>query len=244
MSSVVNSGFTIIKPSAGPLVVAGTVAGGLSTLSVYGYKVTYVTGFGETDPSPASTLTTTATGSVLVQSIPISTNGNVIARKLYRTVAGGANYLLLAVINDNYTTTYSDTAVDGLLSSAAPKVNLASSVQNVEGVFKFNKPSIHSIERNITAGASAGGTAAAYQLTAEYSWVSTAATNDGVKLPATAAALVGSYVSIRNTSANTIRIFPFDGQTVNSGLVDAPATLATLTSAVFIADTATNWSLT
>src|ERR1051325_400942 len=114
--SVVQSGYSVTKPSSAPSAAAGTVTGALDTSAAYRYKVTYVTGFGETDPSTHVAVTTTSTGSVNLTSIPVSTNGNVIARKLYRTVgADTVSYLLLTTINDNTTTTYTDIIADGSL---------------------------------------------------------------------------------------------------------------------------------
>ena len=46
----------------------------------------------------------------------MSSAPSVIARKIYRTKAGGSTYWLLATIADNTTTTYTDTAADASLT--------------------------------------------------------------------------------------------------------------------------------
>lgn len=52
--------------------------------------------------------------------IPISTDPATVARNIYRTVAGGSEYLFVATINDNVTTTYSDTLDDSSLGVSTP----------------------------------------------------------------------------------------------------------------------------
>lgn len=240
--SVTLSGFTLSKPSSAPTAAAGTVSGSLDTSAVYQYKVTYVTGFGESLPNAsAASVTTTSTGSVELTAIPVSADTNVIQRKIYRTVGGGTSFLLLATIDDNSTTTYTDTIADGSLGAAVPTVATASSLQNVAGDIKISRPLIHSVETAITAN-TAGTSTAAYQLTAAYNEVATASVlNSSIKLPGLHSGNIGTYVKIRNNGAQTIKIYPFDGQTINGGSADAAVTLATVTSADFVSDSASNW---
>lgn len=238
--SVTLAGFTITKPSSAPTAVAGTSSGSLDSSAAYNYKVTYVTGFGETDPSSAASVTTSSTGSVNLTAIPVSSDGNVIARRIYRTVGGGSSYLLLAELEDNTTTTYTDTTADDDLGSAAPTLNSAHSLQTIQGILKMTKPLIHSLERNITA---TGTTIAdAYQLSSEYNWISTAASNTGVRLPELSSSLIGSHVKVRNNGENTLNIYPYTGQTINSGSAGAAITLAADSVIELVADLATNWS--
>ena len=90
-SATVLSGFAV-SALAAPTVAVGTASGSLDTSAVYGYKVTFVTAFGETDPSAAGSQTTTSTGSLNV-TFAVGTDNNVVQRKLYRTVGGGSSYL-------------------------------------------------------------------------------------------------------------------------------------------------------
>lgn len=107
--------------------VAGNVENG-----DHSYKVTFLAGAthtaGGTKSSPVTVVDKTANGKVQVSGIPVSTDANVTSRKLYRTIADAdpdvdANYLLLATIADNTTTTFLDNVADGSLGAAAPTTN-------------------------------------------------------------------------------------------------------------------------
>lgn len=86
------------------------------------YGVTFVTDIGETGiqfTASLPNLTTTAGQRVDISNIPISTDSRVIARRLYRSPAGGSYtaVAVLATINDNTTTTYSDKLSDTTLGT-------------------------------------------------------------------------------------------------------------------------------
>lgn len=238
--SVTLAGFSVTKPGSALTATAGTASGNLDQTAVYGYQVTFVTGFGETDVNTAATVTTTTTGSVNLTAIPVSTNSNVIGRNLYRTVGGGSTYALLASIHDNVTTTYTDTTIDSSLGAAPPTLNSAHSRQTVNGIIAMSKPAIYSIESAITARAG-GGQALAYQLSAEYSIVSTVATAaDSVKLPEISTNLIGMKCLVANDGANSLNIFPVLGQDASGGTNTAVA-LAAAGRATFVAKSATAW---
>jgi hypothetical protein len=241
LMSVVLAGYLVDRPNSAPAAVVGSASGSLDTNSAYGYKFTYVTAFGETDPSPAGMVNTNGSGSVNVSNIQMSPNENVVARKLYRTEGGGALYYLLATLANNTSTTFVDTVSDSNLGAEAPVANLAHSRQVINGWVTFSQPVGVSRELAITAGA--GGTQlAAYQLNAEYNFVTVAASaNDSVKLPPLTPGVVGTRVVVRNDSANAIRIYPYHGQFIGAALVDVPVTLAAAGSAEFIAGSATTW---
>lgn len=238
--SVTQLGFIVTAPTT-LTAVAGTASGSLDASAAYGYKVTYVTGFGETNPSSNTAVTTTSTGSVNLSAIPVSSNGNVSARNIYRTVGGGSSWLLLTTLSDNTTTTYLDIIADGSLGAAAPTRNSAGSRQSFTGECQIATPTILSFQTGITAGV--GGTSvAATQLTKEISLISTVTTaNDSVKLPELATALIGMKVVVKNLAANTARIYPFDGQQIESAGADVPTTIATTVIKAYVAQTATNW---
>jgi hypothetical protein len=111
------------------LLVVGAGAG--LGVGMYQYAVTFVTASGETTPGPVAGVTTTSGNQqVNLTSIPLgptsgSPNVAVLARRLYRTSAGGSNLLLLATLADNTTTSYLDSAADAALGAAAPTVNTA-----------------------------------------------------------------------------------------------------------------------
>ena len=120
-------------PGAG-MVATAAAGAGLST-GVYHYAVTLLSQGGESTPSPLAAVTTSSGNQqVNLSAIPlgpastatpgIATN-QVIGRNLYRSTAGGAPLYLLATLQDNVTTSYSDTAADSALSGkpAPPTVN-------------------------------------------------------------------------------------------------------------------------
>lgn len=101
--------------------VAGNVDNG-----AHRYLVTFVTADGETEAGAISSSVTvadkTVNGKLALTAIPLG-GAAVTSRKLYRTVAGGSSYLLLATIADNTTTTYTDNIADSALGAAAPSTN-------------------------------------------------------------------------------------------------------------------------
>lgn len=104
--------------------IAGNVDNG-----AHRYLCTFVTADGETqagDVSASITVTDkTTNGKVSLTAIPIG-GALVTSRKIYRTVAAGSTYLLLATIADNTTTTYTDNIADASLGAEAPSTNSTS----------------------------------------------------------------------------------------------------------------------
>ncbi|WP_326673412.1 hypothetical protein [Streptomyces canus] len=110
---------------AAPTVAAATGAGlGVGT---YRYAVTLVTAQGETEPGNEITATTTAGSQVVnLTAIPTGAAGtNTVARRLYRTAVNGATGTgrLLATIQDNTTTTFTDKVPDARLGDEPPIVH-------------------------------------------------------------------------------------------------------------------------
>ncbi|MCR4286880.1 MAG: hypothetical protein NUW09_02575 [Deltaproteobacteria bacterium] len=99
----------IVAPTAAPVTVLGA-AGNLT--GAYQYCVTFVSAKGaEINASPSSTILSPSLQQVNVSNIP--TGGtDVSQRKLYRSLAGGSLFYLLATIADNTTTTYTDDTED------------------------------------------------------------------------------------------------------------------------------------
>lgn len=106
----------LISPAA-----AGNVDNG-----VHRYLATFVTADGETQAGATSGGVTVAdktiNGKVALTGIPIG-GASVTARKLYRTAAGGAVWMLLATIADNTTAIYTDNTADASLGAGAPATN-------------------------------------------------------------------------------------------------------------------------
>ena len=68
--------------------------------------------------------------------------------------------------------------------------------------------------------------------------VSTVATGAGVVLPT---AVAGMMLTITNTSANSLLVYPASGGTINSLSLNAAFTQVTTATLQFIAPTATQW---
>jgi hypothetical protein len=114
------------QPAPGAMAAALLVSLGLG-VGTYRYQVTFVNGSGETTGGTEITVVTTAGNqAVSLAGIPLGPGGTT-ARKLYRTIAGGASGAekLLATISDNTTTTYQDTLPDSALGATVPGSNTA-----------------------------------------------------------------------------------------------------------------------
>jgi len=101
--------------------VAGNVENG-----AHRYGVTFVTADGETELGTVTAAVTvvdkTVNGKIALSAIPLGGSA-VTSRKIYRTVAAGSTYLLLATLADNTTTTYTDNIADASLGAQAPTTN-------------------------------------------------------------------------------------------------------------------------
>ena len=119
------------------------VSSNLLTGGSYIYKFTYIvsntvngtTVLGETDASdPSNTIAQGSdSASKILLNLPISTNQNVIGRKIYRTTASGVIFKLLTTINDNGTTIYLDDIPDkdlGIIISPNNTTNLIAPLIN------------------------------------------------------------------------------------------------------------------
>ncbi len=118
------AGVTLAPP--GPLTSAlGTGVGNVDN-GLHKYKVTLTNATGETEAGTANAGTTVVdkavNGKIELTAIPIGAAGTT-SRKIYRTVAGGAVYKLLATIADNVTTIYTDNIADVSLGVDAPSNN-------------------------------------------------------------------------------------------------------------------------
>lgn len=113
-------------PSAPTAALATTPVAGNVDNGAHRYLATYVTADGETQAGVVSSAVTvadkTVNGQVALTNIPLG-GASVTSRKLYRTAAGGATYMLLATITNNTATTYTDNIADSALGAGAPTVN-------------------------------------------------------------------------------------------------------------------------
>jgi len=94
--------------------------------AIWKLQVTFVDEYGnESNAGPTSvsadnTTGVTNYGKIDWAEIPTATSSTVVKRNLYRTVAGGAEFLFLGTINDNVATTYEDTTPDASLGTNTP----------------------------------------------------------------------------------------------------------------------------
>lgn len=115
-----------VQAAPGAMVAARLASLGLG-IGTYRYAVTFVNGSGETTiGTEISIATTSGNQGVSLAAIPLGPGGTT-ARKIYRTLVGGAAGAekLLATISDNTTTTYQDTLPDSALGANVPGSNTA-----------------------------------------------------------------------------------------------------------------------
>lgn len=88
----------------------------------YLYRLTFVNSQSvESDVGPVMATFTAASEEISVTSIPVAPQSyGISTRRLYRTEAGGSTYKLVATINDNTTTSYTDNNDDAELGADAP----------------------------------------------------------------------------------------------------------------------------
>lgn len=94
-----------------------TLAPTTNDVNTYRYKATYVSPTGETNASaPTPIVSLSGNGrAVKLSNIPTDPSKTATARNIYRTLAGGETYYLVASIPDNSTTTLYDTIPDSRL---------------------------------------------------------------------------------------------------------------------------------
>jgi uncharacterized phiE125 gp8 family phage protein len=113
-------------PGAITAALAATPIAGNVDNGAHRYLATFVTADGETQAGTVSSAVTvadkTVNGKVELTAIPLG-GALVTSRKLYRTVAAGTSYLLLATIANNTATTYTDNIADSSLGAGAPSTN-------------------------------------------------------------------------------------------------------------------------
>lgn len=114
------------EPAPSAVTVATASGAGNVDNGAHRYLCTFVTAEGETQAGaisePKNIIDKTVNGKISLTNIPIG-GSQVVARKIYRTIADGSNYLLLTTIADNTTATFTDNTADASLGSQAPTQN-------------------------------------------------------------------------------------------------------------------------
>jgi hypothetical protein len=244
MISITASGMDIVGPGGGPdiPIVGRDQAVGSMTLGSYSYKVSYITWYGETLCGPSTAVYTTANGSIKISNIPTHPRNFAIGRKLYRTSVGNVlPYRLIATMNDNILTTYTDISNDTALGAVEPNKNTASSIATERGWVASSKPQVHAFA-TITAAGITLATATEIGF-AEYALVATPVNLNGIRLSPLTSTLPGLKITIKNTSlVNDLYVYPFEvSNTINALGAGAPFLLAADTTQDFMALTSTGW---
>jgi parallel beta-helix repeat protein len=110
------------SPATTLVTLTSQAGGSLTQNQAYNYKLTFVDANGYETAASSTTVSTTLTApghaSILLSNLPAATSP-FVARKLYRSVPGGADYTLVTTL-DASTTTYRDTGktAGGLLSTS------------------------------------------------------------------------------------------------------------------------------
>jgi len=175
-----------VQLSGIPLGPTGTVArriyrtqAGGSTYFLVG-QIADNTGTAFNDVAADDTLTVQAPATnlngqqIAVTAIPTGPAGTV-ARRIYRTKAGGSSYFLVATLNNNTATAITDNTPDDALTQGAPQVSTAGGEQHTIGL--ATGPAGTTARRLYRTNASGGGTR---QLIAEIPDNSTATFTDNV----------------------------------------------------------------
>lgn len=99
-----------------------TATGTGDITGAYSYKIVYVSKYGQLSNAGPKSVDVTAASNAQINltRIPLSSDSQVVARRLYRTVGNGSVWLYLDEILDNVTTTYTDTTADGSLGNETP----------------------------------------------------------------------------------------------------------------------------
>lgn len=101
----------------GALVASASGTGSIT--GIYSYKVVYVSKYGQLSNAGPQSVNITAASHLQIDltRIPVSADLQVVSRRIYRTVGNGSVWLFLTTIEDNVSTTFTDTTADGSLSN-------------------------------------------------------------------------------------------------------------------------------
>jgi hypothetical protein len=95
---------------------------------------------------------------------------------------------------------------------------------------------MYSVNSSVSAAGSAQGNATA--LSSEMNVVTTVGSGEGVKLPT---GIAGWSIIITNAGANSLKVYPVSGSTINSLGTDNPLTMPTGNTLLFVSPTTTQW---
>ncbi len=119
-------------PAATTAAATSSTGGGLNPAGTYNYVVVFGDGLVgsdfDTESTPSLEIGPVAMGgddTVALSTIPVDPTGSYSTRRIYRTDATGAgDFYFVGEINDNVTTTFTDTVADGALGAARDQTRL------------------------------------------------------------------------------------------------------------------------
>lgn len=136
------------------------------TPGTHQYKLTFVTASGETNGSSPTGIINISTPSDAQVALTFETGPQgTIARKIYRTAAGGSDFKLLATISNNTSTSYTDNLPDSALGSETVPLFNSTLEAPLLPVYAFVRWEI--IESNLKSGGvwlSSGSTCGPFNL--------------------------------------------------------------------------------
>ena len=185
--------YPVVGPTTLPTLAVGSA--GVLTGSYYYATTFFVSGGAETDTTNAmTTVVSPSAQQINITNIPVSADARVVGRKIYRTVNAAVDpngelqrqFYLVATINDNTTTTYTDNIADGSLGAIIPSINVAGT-----NIYSRQLGGISTAIGNNTMGAGTGYACVAIGANA------LAANTSGVRNTA-----VGVFANYLNTTGN------------------------------------------
>ncbi len=143
--------------------VASLASGGSVDTGTHQYFVRYEFADGSLSSATAvvQIITTAGNNTVNLSSIPVSSDVNCVKRRIYRTKVANPTYyfFLVTTINDNTTTTYTDSASDASLGATIALYTNATTPNTTGGILKVNNAQIAFVNGiNTYLGSNAGGT--------------------------------------------------------------------------------------
>jgi hypothetical protein len=176
----------------------------------------------------------------------LGVNGTITATNITANtgVFTGNGSGLSAIAGANVTGTVSSATTAGTVTTAAQpnitSVGTLTSLTSSGNISGANLITSNYVIRSVSTGISAAGTvqANATAITKELNVVSTVASGAGVRLPT---AVAGMVITITNTSANTLNVYPATGAAINTLSTNAAFTHSAGATLQFTAPTTTQW---
>ena len=244
-----NGNVTIAAVGNTTMTVTGTGANITGTANISGNaNVGNIGGTGAVFTTLGGTLTTNAQPNITsvgtLTSLGVNGTVTAVAFTANTGVFTGNGNGLSSLVGANVTGQVGNALVAGTVyTNAQPNITSVGTLTSlsVTGNISAGNVTVTSYHlRSVATSISAAGTvqANATALTKEMNIVSTVASGAGVVMPT---AVAGMVITITNTSANSLLVYPASGGTINSLAANAGFTQGTGATLQFIAPTTTQW---